>query len=480
MKNKFLKSLYFFVCISFFVYLNFLYCGATEKISDNDKYVLIVTGTNLLDKEYDKENLLGIQNEVGYTLDDLKNLEESCCFFSALNSYKTKSIYLSKGIKLSTLLHGKQDSNVTVFADDGYSKQVDMLVERYYYPNISNDNCDNKLLVNNMLIWEKCGQKGTTDIPNKDDLKACNLKLMIGQKSIDDMNNSKFVSNVTTIVLGEKVPSILKVNDRQYRRSELMLLGNIKRTFTYNTQVKKKTVYVRGIELKELLKDYDDNFLVKFKCVDEYETKELSIKELIANNYMLAYEKGKSVDTIEPIYDSCIIDDKVKGGYLTLYGDNKRPVKMICEIKIHKKIENNDVDDNIDNKNINMSRIKFLSVLAYLDNTYSTINNYNCQFEDLTETDKSVVGWAYENKLINGYSTLKFMPNKQITREQANVILNRYIAYKLKKTSTNLQVIQFLNTIEFNPKDKITKYDAVKSLLKVIKYLENEGLYEGN
>ncbi len=61
--------------------------------------------------------------------------------------------------------------------------------------------------------------------------------------------------------------------------------------------------------------------------------------------------------------------------------------------------------------------------------------NYAMTFDDVTEDYYNAVCWAEGKKLVSGIGENKFAPNKEITREQAAVILYRYALYKGKDVS---------------------------------------------
>ena len=80
--------------------------------------------------------------------------------------------------------------------------------------------------------------------------------------------------------------------------------------------------------------------------------------------------------------------------------------------------------------NLSMNRAMIVTVLHRLENTpETTITN---QFLDVESNQwyTEAVQWAFENDIVNGYSSDKFAPMDNVTREQLAVILYNYTNYK--------------------------------------------------
>lgn len=80
--------------------------------------------------------------------------------------------------------------------------------------------------------------------------------------------------------------------------------------------------------------------------------------------------------------------------------------------------------------NLSMNRAMIVTVLHRLENTpETTITN---QFSDVESNQwyTEAVQWAFENDIVNGYSSDKFAPMDNVTREQLAVILYNYTNYK--------------------------------------------------
>jgi len=156
---------------------------------------------------------------------------------------------------------------------------------------------------------------------------------MVGQSNVADKNNPLYVSKTNKILAGEELPTILEIGTKSVRRAELLLMPRADRAYTYQTSGGQKTDYVRGVPVSELLKDFSASSNVKFVCSDGYETKAYTLNDLITKNYILAYEKGTGKNDLTGIYESAKGNDSIHG-YLTLYGDGDKPVKMISKITV--------------------------------------------------------------------------------------------------------------------------------------------------
>lgn len=77
----------------------------------------------------------------------------------------------------------------------------------------------------------------------------------------------------------------------------------------------------------------------------------------------------------------------------------------------------------------NMTRGMLVSVLYRLDGANDQTQS---TFTDVAENAwySNAVGWAHSNQLVSGVSETEFAPNTPITREQAAVMLARYLKYK--------------------------------------------------
>lgn len=100
-------------------------------------------------------------------------------------------------------------------------------------------------------------------------------------------------------------------------------------------------------------------------------------------------------------------------------------VKYIYENNMMQGISNTEFAPNL-----SMNRAMIVTVLHRLENTpETTITN---QFSDVESNQwyTEAVQWAFENDIVNGYSSDKFAPMDNVTREQLAVILYNYTNYK--------------------------------------------------
>lgn len=325
---------------------------------------LVVTGDKLVTEGAISADDLtsGIANEKSYTYDQLGALETKEVLYSAINTTPTKSIFLGKGTSVEKLLEASKytaekfnNDNINFVAKDGYTVVFDpsfkepsttkgkplrtpsLGTSRYYYPNLASDSEADKVVVPTILAWEQGGTRGVTTIPTTTAALSTTdkLLLMTGQQNVSEQNNPLFNKTVTKIVVGNNLPSILKMGSQNYTRSDLLLMPRTTESYTYPTQSGNKTEYARGIPLVELLKGYHDADTVKFVTTDAYDNAPITVGELRAeaNQYLLAYEKGASANALSGIYDSGKSDPKIKG-YLTVYRQGKSPIKMVCELQV--------------------------------------------------------------------------------------------------------------------------------------------------
>ena len=155
----------------------------------NDDTVLTITGD-------------GIEKELFLSMEDLKGLDkgyiEQC--YSIVNNYPTRKFAVAKGISISYLLGQagiKDQANcILVEASDGYKAELtkeQLLGKRYRYPQLISDSTANAVQVQPLLAWA-FGE-------GQDFSKAgeCDLRLVIGQQGIHDVNTAPGVQMVSKI-----------------------------------------------------------------------------------------------------------------------------------------------------------------------------------------------------------------------------------------------------------------------------------------
>lgn len=78
--------------------------------------------------------------------------------------------------------------------------------------------------------------------------------------------------------------------------------------------------------------------------------------------------------------------------------------------------------------------------------------NYAMTFNDVPEDYYNAVCWAEGKKIVSGIGENKFAPDKEITREQAAVILYRYTLYKGKDVSVgeNTNILSYKDSLNIS------------------------------
>lgn len=159
----------------------------------------------------------------------------------------------------------------------------------------------------------------------------------------------------------------------------------------------------------------------------------------------------------------------------------------------------------IDDKNFaptnSMTRAMFATVLARLENVnLSSYNTSSFEDVDINSWYGQAIAWAYDKKIISGYSNSSFGPNDNITREQMAVMLNNYLKFKgiviPKKDSSEamfndaknisswaleavanskrMKLVQGVGENTFLPKNNVTRAEIAQILANLInKFIES-------
>ncbi|MBQ3369441.1 MAG: hypothetical protein IJG48_00325 [Mogibacterium sp.] len=185
-------------------------------------------------------------------------------------------------------------------------------------------------------------------IPEGDPQELGYLRLYCGQVDAEgggaeDMNqplyNGKDASDqVRKVQEGEAIDEVvLTIGNKTYTRADVLMMDFAEATYTYQTTGGSVTDYVRGVPASVLLDGYDDSDVVEFASADGYpvDASGYTVKQLIDNDYMLAYEEGTDAANLAGIYDTAKKDTS-KYGFLRLYGadENGKPAKMINNITV--------------------------------------------------------------------------------------------------------------------------------------------------
>ncbi|MEG2200211.1 MAG: hypothetical protein RRY25_08015, partial [Anaerovorax sp.] len=144
-----------------------------------------------------------------------------------------------------------------------------------------------------------------------------------------------FNKTIDKVVAGSELPTILKVDNKDYTRAELLLLDRVTESYTYSTQGGDKTDVARGIPLMNLLAEYKDTDTVEFISADGYKNESVTVGDVRSDShkYMLAYEKGSASDSLQGIYDTAKKNPSLHG-YLTVYATGNSPIKMVKEMVV--------------------------------------------------------------------------------------------------------------------------------------------------
>ena len=312
---------------------------------------LVVTGTGVLGGDsYSKSN---VGYEKSYTRSELKSLQGGTdVFYSAIKTQSpyTKQLYRASGVYLESVLAGtafdSSKDKLTIDSNDGYTVTMDPAAEynngstntigianeRYAFPGLLDGSDEGAEEVPTMLAWAY--SYNTSGDPETSGSEKKYLTLIAGQLAFDDMNNSLAEKNVTYITAGSALDEVvLTVGDTSYTRADVLMMPFAENSYTYTSNSGEKTDSVRGVPLSTILGGYDDDDTVTFATADNYDMSSYTktVKQLVDNNYMLAYEVNGTA-----VYVSNKNDDS-QYGFLTLYGDNDKPAKMTNKVAISKE-----------------------------------------------------------------------------------------------------------------------------------------------
>jgi hypothetical protein len=326
---------------------------AQEWAPDKEEPILIVTGDGI-----------GMTNERSYTLNELMAMNQATNLYSTINTTPTKSIYLGKGVKVNDLLEksnfGSDKYNLykmAFIARDGYKVTFDpdhqgdsttskTLVTaaygapRYYFPKLNIQDPSGKTTVDTILAFSRAGERGQPDIvPQASSLEPLTDSdaplLMVGQQHVGEISNPLFNKTIQKILVGEELPTILKIGSKDYTRSDILLMPRVRGNWSYATKAGTKSDYCVGVPLTDLLGGYSDDDKVEFISADGYENPAVTIKDIrdSANEYILAYETGTNPDDSKPILDTAKNDPSIMG-YFRVYSKDGSLIKLVNEIKI--------------------------------------------------------------------------------------------------------------------------------------------------
>ena len=331
--------------------------------------VLVATGSDLVG---DYHSVNGVSREKSWTLDELKALEgvrDEMYSAKQQQSPYTKSYNLVDGVKVSSLIGDLTAfTDVTFLGSDGYpvtfksnagsydyeypgTENVAGLASgRYYYEDFSTAGTPKEVpAVISWAFGRTEGRNGEkpSNYPTATEEKNY-LRLFCGQLASpglgpEDMNGQLFNGkdaqhSLQQIIAGDDIAeTALTVGSTEYTRSDVLLMDFAENSYSYSTSNGDATDYVRGVPMSVLLDGYGNNDVVTFEAADGYPVAASSytVKQLIDNDYMLAYEKGTSASDLAGIYETAK-KDATKYGFFTLYGSdaNGKPAKLVNKITV--------------------------------------------------------------------------------------------------------------------------------------------------
>ena len=179
-----------------------------------------------------------------------------------------------------------------------------------------------------------------------------------------------------------------------------------------------------------------NNILITVKSDEGYELSELSVIDKNENTISLV-KKNKtqytftmpaSKVTVNATFSKIIVDPEPSSMPFTDVSENAwyyNAVRYVYENGMMQGISDTEFAPTS-----SMNRAMIVTVLHRLENTPVTTNTN--QFTDVESNQwyTEAVQWAFENDIVNGYSSDKFAPMDNVTREQLAVILYNYTNYK--------------------------------------------------
>ncbi|MBQ9014662.1 MAG: hypothetical protein IJ109_00950 [Firmicutes bacterium] len=331
---------------------------------------LVITGQGMLGGEaYSAAN---VSQERSYSLDELKAMQDVTGeMYSSKKTQEpyTKSYFIADGVSLSALLGDVVSGTepITALASDGYEcsfkndaaysngarkQAIGLGSGRYFYDGFGETATKE---VPAILSWAYTGVEGTNGEPPALEDKPTaaadvgKLRLLVGQvgaelggAGAEDMNQALYNGNskvgVETILVGDSIDqTALTIGSKAYTRAEVLLMDFAENSYTYSTDGGSATDYVRGVPMSVLLAGYNNNDVVTFAAADGYDVAATgyTVKQLIDNDYMLAYEKGTNASDLAGIYETAKKDPS-KYGCFRLYGsdENGKPAKLVNQITV--------------------------------------------------------------------------------------------------------------------------------------------------
>lgn len=402
-------------CLVFLVSFIYIPFGeASESFAESTlsltQPAVILTGTDLIHAgQYNSEN---IQKEKIYSIEDLKAIAASDVsperasddhyMYSALNSVESRSLFLGEGVLVSSLFRTSgitdlSDKFLSVVASDKYEVCFDpdrtfpgtdaeddfhyartqgIADTRYYFPKFADDPSseEGKAAVPAIIAWAKAGEgKGDLDVTRDSTVVSLGNKvlLMVGQLNKDDHNNPLYNGSTSTLTLhlGEKLTSpVFTLNGAEYTRAKILSLKYTDAECPNENGV----IHARGIPMSVLLSRLEDDERISFTTTNgsTLPADGLSKKQLVDNDYILAYAEGDSKDTISPILES----SGSSQGFFRLYSAKAPQNNNACVCAI-------DTKSPLAGASVKLSKVKYVCNNTYrkpvitVEKGYPLINN---------------------------------------------------------------------------------------------------------
>ena len=319
--------------------------------------VLVVTGTGVVG---DNNTAALIGNEKAFTLTELEALGLETVFASTINSSGTKRIYNTKGITVEKLLNAvgikiADVDSINFVAGDGYSSKWGaatanglITAPRYYYPGIlagagsgagggggtGGGGGAKEQLVPPALAFFSTYSSEETPAEAAAIAAADAPTLIVGQTDIENINNGLFSRGIKKVVIGEALPTAIKVAGKDYARADLLLLPKVTAEASYTSSGDAVTDKIVGAALAPLLAAYDDADIVNFISADGYANPSTTVGAIrnSAAPYLMVYEFATGDAELAAVYDSSKSDASIVG-YVRVYGNGER-LRIVSEITV--------------------------------------------------------------------------------------------------------------------------------------------------
>ncbi|MDO4582054.1 MAG: LysM peptidoglycan-binding domain-containing protein [Bacillota bacterium] len=283
--------------------------------------LLVVSGSVLVDKPSSTADedidavIASLSNETAYSMADLQAMTQTERVFSTFNTSEFRKQYLASGVDLYTLLGAsgfdvKADAKAKVtFFSGSYKREFAQFAaeERYRYPQQAAGKQSGAVAVAPMIVLKSAVSGDNSDeVPAAAQFKTNSRpSLAIGMADFTDKNNSSFVKDLDTILVGEAVSgNTVTVLGKGYTRAQLLAMDRVTATYTYITKKGQFTDTVRGVALSSLVTALKDSDTVQITYADGYAPTQLKVSDIrnAANRYMLALEKQEADGSWSALY----------------------------------------------------------------------------------------------------------------------------------------------------------------------------------